>query len=258
MDLTTLLGLVVAWGAVLVSVMIEGGNLSSLWNLPAFLIVVGGTIGATIVGLPLGRAREVPNILIQAFIGRRVDSSGVMAVLLDFIRRARRDGILALEGEIETLDNEFLRSSLQLVIDGTSQELLQESLATELRAMRARHSVGQSVFDTLGGFAPTLGIIGTVMGLIHMLGKLDRPEEMGHSIAAAFVATLYGVSIANLIFLPIANKLRCNSEDELAAYRLAVEGILALQAGESPHLAGARMRAFLAPRAKQDMDGKGA
>jgi len=258
MDLTTLFGLVVAWGAVLVSVILEGGHLGSLWNLPAALIVLGGTLGATIIGLPLAHAKEVPGVLLRAFVGRRVDSAEVMRVLLDFIRRARRDGILALEGEIETLDNEFLRSGLQLVIDGTSQELLQESLTTELRAMRARHSVGQNIFNTLGGFAPTLGIIGTVMGLIHMLGKLDRPEDMGHSIAAAFVATLYGVSTANLIFLPIANKLKCNSDEELFAYQLAVEGIIALQAGESPHLAAARMRAFLSPRAKQIFDSKAA
>ena len=255
MDLTTLFGLVVAWGAVLVSVILEGCHLGSLWNLPAALIVLGGTLGATIIGLPLQHVKEVPGVLLRAFVRRRVGSSDVMAVLMDFIRRARRDGILALEGDIETLDNEFLRSGLQLVIDGTSQELLQESLTTELRAMRARHSVGQNIFNSLGGFAPTLGIIGTVMGLIHMLGKLDRPEDMGHSIAAAFVATLYGVSTANLIFLPIAGKLKCNSDEELAAYQLAMEGILALQAGESPHLAAARMRAFLSPRAKQDWNG---
>jgi chemotaxis protein MotA len=195
-------------------------------------------------------------VLARAFLGRKIDSLTVMELLLDFIRRARRDGILALDADVQKLDNEFLRTGLQLVIDGTSQDLLRESLETEIRAMRTRHTIGQNVFATLGGFAPTLGIIGTVMGLIHMLGKLDRPEEMGHSIAAAFVATLYGVSFANLVFLPIANKLKANSDQELAAYQLAVEGILALQAGEGPRLAAARMRSFLSPQAKQGIDEK--
>jgi chemotaxis protein MotA len=144
------------------------------------------------------------------------------------------------------------------VIDGTSKELLADILSAEIRAMRARHSIGQEIFAAMGGFAPTLGIIGTVMGLIHMLGQLDRPEDMGHSIASAFVATLYGVSCANLLFLPIANKLKVKSDEELAAYELAVHGILALQSGESPRIASARMRSFLSPRAKQRLDARNA
>jgi chemotaxis protein MotA len=193
-------------------------------------------------------------VLLRAFLGKRVDSLEVMELLTDFIRRARRDGVLALDAEVQKLSNEFLRTGLQLVIDGTAQELLRDILATELRAMRARHSMGQSIFDTLGGFAPTLGIIGTVMGLVNMLASLERPEEMGRSIAGAFIATLYGVSVANLLFLPIANKLKANSEEEQAAYRLAVEGILSLQSGESPRLAAARMRPFLPPRTKQRLE----
>jgi chemotaxis protein MotA len=257
MDLATLLGLVIAWGALGVSITLEGGHLSSFINVPAAIIVLGGTIGATVIGLPWRKAGGVPHVLMRAFFGSPVNSLQVMELLIEFTRRARRDGILALESEVQRLDNEFLRTALQLVIDGTSQDLLQDILGTEMRAMRARHSTGQNIFGALGGFAPTLGIIGTVMGLIHMLGKLDRPEEMGHSIASAFVATLYGVSTANLIFLPIANKLKVNSDEELAAYELAMQGILSLQAGESPRVAASRMRSFLSPRAKQGLDTRG-
>jgi chemotaxis protein MotA len=254
MDITTLLGLAVAWGALALSVTLEGGHLGSFINVPAGIIVIGGTIGATVIGLPWRHASAVPHVLKCAFLRRPVDSLSVMELLIDFTRRARRDGILALDADVQRLDNEFLRTSLQLVIDGTSQELLRDILDRETRAMRGRHSTGQNIFNVAGGFAPTLGIIGTVMGLIHMLGRLDRPEDMGHSIAAAFVATLYGVSFANLIFLPIANKLKANSDEELAAYELAVHGILSLQAGESPRVASARMRSFLSPRAKQRLD----
>ena len=256
MDRTTLLGLVLAWGALGVACLLEGGHLSAFVNFPAALIVLGGTIGATVIGLPWRHAGLVPGVMKQAFFGRPVDSLEVMERLTDFIRRARRDGILALDAEVQGLDNEFLRSGLQLVIDGTSQEMLKEILATEMRAMRSRHATGQNIFGTMGGFAPTLGIIGTVMGLVHMLGSLENPEDMGHSIASAFIATLYGVCAANLLFLPISNKLKANSEEELSAYQLAVEGILALQAGESPRVAAARMRSFLSPRAKQKLDSR--
>jgi chemotaxis protein MotA len=253
MDITTLLGIAIAWSALVVSVMLEGGRLGAFINVPAAVIVFGGTIGATIIGLPWRHAAAIPQVLMRAFFGRRVESFEVMTLLTDLIRRARRDGILALEDEVQKVSNEFLSTGLQLVIDGTSQELLRDILDTEIRAMKSRHSMGQNIFATLGGFAPTLGIVGTVMGLIHALGNLERPEDMGHLIASAFVATLYGISIANLIFLPIANKLKANSDEELAAYQLAVEGILALQAGESPRVAAAQMRSYLSPRAKQQL-----
>jgi chemotaxis protein MotA len=256
MDLTTLLGLALGWGALAISVLIEGGNLGGFINAPAFLLVIGGTLGATIVGLPLRQATSIPTVLMRAFRGRRVDSLELMELLTGFIRRARRDGVLALDSEVQKLSNEFLRTGMQLVIDGTAQELLRDILVTELRAMRARHAMNQNIFTTLGGFAPTLGIIGTVMGLVNMLANLEKPEDMGRSIASAFIATLYGVSVANLMFLPIANKLKANSDEELTAYQIAVEGVLALQSGESPRIAAARMRSFLSPRAKQRLEKK--
>jgi chemotaxis protein MotA len=257
MDRTTLLGLALGWGALAASVMVEGGHLSGFINLPAFILVIGGTLGATVIGLPWHHALAIPQVLKRAFIGRSMDSLAVMELLADFIRRARRDGVLALDSDVQRVPNEFLRTGLQLVIDGTAQELLRDILATEMKAMRARHSTGQNIFNSLGGFAPTLGIIGTLMGLINMLASLERPEDMGRSIASAFTATLYGVSVANLVFLPIANKLKANSEEELAAYQIAFEGILALQSGESPRVAATRMRSFLSPQAKQRLEAKG-
>ncbi len=254
MDLTTLLGLALGWGALAVSVLLEGGNLRGFINPPAFILVIGGTLGATVIGLPWRQATSIPTVMMRAFLGKRVESLEVMELLTDFIRRARRDGVLALDAEVQKLSNEFLRTGLQLVIDGTAQELLRDILTTELRAMRARHAMNQNIFSSLGGFAPTLGIIGTVMGLVNMLANLEKPEDMGRSIASAFIATLYGVSVANLVFLPIANKLKANSDEELAAYQLAVEGVLALQSGESPRVAAARMRSFLSPRVKQQLE----
>ncbi len=254
MDFTTLLGLAVAWGALAVATIWSGGRLAALVNLPGVLIVLGGALGATIGGLPFHHLAAAPHVLAQAFLGRPVNAAEVMHLMAGLIRRARREGVLAIEPEIRAVPNDFLRTGLQLVVDGTSQELLRELLETEMDAMRARHSAGQNVFATLGGFAPTFGMIGTVMGLIQALGSLERPEDIGKQIAVAFVTTLYGVMVANLICLPIANKLKAKSDEEFAAYQVAIEGLIALQSGESPRAAMARMRSYLPPRAKQRLE----
>ena len=250
MDLATLIGIAAAWGAILLSVVLEGGHLSAFVNIPAAIIVFGGSLGATVVGLRMRHVLGLLPVLRQAFFGRPVNSVEVMALLAELTRRARREGVLALEAELPRVEPEFVRNGLRLVVDGTSQDLLRELLETELEAMRARHTVGHGMFTAMGGYAPTLGILGAVIGLIHALGNLQSPEEMGRSIAVAFVATLYGVGSANLLFLPIAAKLKAKSEEEIAAYRVAIEGLLALQAGESARVAAARMQSFLPPRAR--------
>ncbi len=254
MDIATLLGLLLAWGAVFASLKIEGGELHGLWNLSALVLVMGGTFGATVIGMPFAQALGLLKVIKQAFFGQRVDPVKLTQDITGFATRARRDGVLALEEEAKQVDNEFLRLGLQLVVDGTPGEMTREILQTEMDAMSTRHRAGEAVFSTLGGFAPTLGIIGTVMGLVHMLANLSEPGKMGGAIANAFIATLYGVCVANLLFLPLGNKLKQRSLQEIDAYQLAVEGILALQAGENPREVGARMRSFLSPQQKAQLE----
>jgi chemotaxis protein MotA len=254
MDLATVIGIALAWGAFYVALIMEGGHLESLIEPSAAIIVFGGTFGATIISFSLRHLTNLPKVVRQAFFTKSLDSLEVIRLIVGLSKKARQSGILALESEARVIENEFLRNAVQLVIDGTQPEMVREIMETEIASMSTRHKVGAEIFATLGGFAPTLGIIGTVMGLVHMLENLDKPGGMGPAIAAAFCATLYGVMSANMLFLPIGSKLKARSHEEVAAYELAVEGILALQAGDNPRVVALKMRSFLPPDAKRKLD----
>ncbi|MCS6776795.1 MAG: flagellar motor protein [Chloroherpetonaceae bacterium] len=247
MDLATIIGLLLAWGALIGALLMEGGEVQSLINVPAALIVFGGTLGASISSFRMNQILGIPAVLRKAFTERPLDLLEVITLLVYLAERARREGMLALEAEANRIDDEFLQRGLRLAVDGTDPELLRDILSTDIHFLQARHRSGESLFTTMGGFAPTLGIIGTVMGLVHMLANLSNPDAMGPLIASAFVATLYGVSSANLIFLPIANKLRARSAEEVLAREVMLEGILAIQAGDNPRLVEEKLKAFLAP-----------
>lgn len=254
MDLATIIGLLVAWGAIIMALMMDGGHLKDLLIPSAFVIVVGGTLGATVVSFPLRQLRGLPAIVRNAFYSTETDLRDIIDLMVDFARMARKEGILVLEEAAAGTDNKFLRTGIQLVVDGTPSEMVREILETEIVSLQERHKVGESIFSTMGGFAPTLGIIGTVMGLIHMLSSLDQPGRMGPAIASAFVATLYGVALANLVFLPISSKLKARTAEEIIAYDMMVEGVLSIQAGDSPRMVEAKMLAFLPPKLRQALD----
>jgi chemotaxis protein MotA len=252
MDLATIIGLVLAWGALVGALLMDGGDVKALVNIPAALLVFGGTLGAATISFKMNQIAGLPNILKQAFKEKTQDVAGVIEILVRFAERARREGLLVLEDDVSQVDDEFLQRGVRLAIDGTDPEMVREILTTEIHFLQSRHKVGESIFTTLGGFAPTLGIIGTVIGLIHMLANLADPAKMGPSIAGAFIATLYGVSSANLIFLPIGNKLKARSQDEVLVREVMVEGILAIQAGDNPRIVEEKLKAYLAPRLRQE------
>ncbi len=257
MDFATILGLLLAWGALIGSLLMEGGDARALVNIPAALLVFGGTLGAATVSFRMEQIRSLPDILRQAFREPGHDPAEVIRLLVRFAERARRDGLLTLESEARRLEDPFLQKAVRLAIDGIEEEDLRVILETEIDFLRARHKIGESMFITLGGFAPTLGIIGTVMGLIHMLANLSDPGKMGPLIAGAFIATLYGVSSANLLFLPLANKLRGRSQEEALVYEIMIEGVLAIQAGDNPRIVDDKLKSFLAPRLRQTLPGVG-
>ena len=238
----------------MVALVMEGGSLKDLMNPSAFVLVVGGTIGATTVAFSLRQMLSLPGVVRNAFFCKDTDLALLIRMIVEFARTARREGILALEQEVKNVDNKFLQMGVRLVVDGTPSEMVREILETEIVSLQERHKVGESIFGTMGGFAPTLGIIGTVMGLIHMLARLDQPGAMGPAIAAAFIATLYGVAMANLIFLPIGSKLKARTTEEIIAYDMIVEGILSLQEGDSPRMVEAKMRSFLPPKYRLAMN----
>ncbi len=251
MDLTTVLGLIIGIGALLAAVLLEGGHLASLISLPAFVMIAGGTIGATAIGFTLEELRSVPTLLRIAFREEHHDVSSLIATLVSFAEKARREGLLALEDDLSTIDDKFLKKGMQLVIDGTDAELVRSIMETELAFIQERHHKGASIFDAAGGYAPTMGIIGTVMGLVHVLGNLSDTDSLGPAIATAFLATLYGIFSANILFLPIAGKLKNRSAHQVLIYEVTLEGILSVQAGDNPRIVEEKLEAFLAPKQRK-------
>lgn len=247
MDLATIIGLALAWGALFLSLGLEKGSIGDLVNAPAFVLVIFGTIGATVVGTNMKTLASLPSIMKNALKSIDLEPVEVIEAMVGYARVARREGVLALESAAAKVDNKFLKKGLELIVDGTPSVMVREILETEIVAMQERHKIGETVFTTLGGFSPTLGIIGTVMGLISMLSKLNEPGKMGHAIAAAFIATLYGVAFANLVYLPIAAKLKSKTSEEVIIYEMIIEGVMSIQSGDNPRIVETRMMAYLPP-----------
>ena len=245
MDLATIIGLILGVVALLTAFVLEDGHLTSLLGLTAFMIVFGGTFGATIASHSLDEAKRIPSLILRAFKAPSDSRRALIDELVTLAEVARRDGLLALEDRV--IDDPFLQRAVMLVIDGTDPEVTRSILERDIEAMEARHARGYGMFSTMGGFAPTMGIIGTVMGLIHVLSNLSSPDELGPAIAVAFLATLYGVSSANLIWIPIGNKLKLRSEQEADERWLVVEGVMGLQAGDNPRVLREKLTAALPP-----------
>ena len=255
MDIATGAGIGLAFVAVLLSMVMEGGNPAALVTHPApILLVIGGTLGATMAGYDLKDVTGIAKVAMKAFMpGAPIEPAESIEQVVHFADRARRDGLLALEEEAKDVEDPFLRKGLQLAIDGTDPDIVRDVLETEIAALKERHKVGAKFFADMGAFAPTLGIIGTVLGLVHMLENLEDPSSMGPLIAAAFVATLWGVMTANLICLPISNKLKRASSAEVAYKELIVEGVLAIQAGANPRTVTEKLKSYLPPAQRDEI-----
>jgi chemotaxis protein MotA len=247
MDLATIVGLIVAVGAILGAFRLEGGNLSAIFLLAPMMIVIGGTLGATVVTTSMKTVRQVPAFLMLAIRGRSRNYQEAIELIVRMAERARRDGILGLESQLGNIEDPFFRKALQLVIDGTEVTALREILETEIAYIEERHKQGIKFFQKAGGFAPTLGILGTVLGLVHTLGNTQDASRMASAIAAAFIATLWGVGLANLFFLPVSDKLRLRHEEEMAYLELTMEGVAAIQSGDNPRNIRTRLHSFVAP-----------
>ena len=251
MKASTAIGIAAAFCGLLLGALMEGSAVGAFFNIPAMLIVLGGTFGATLASTSMEAMKRIPSLYKKAMSSEKPDLGGRVEMLVSLADRARRDGLLALEGEIEQLDDEFTRKGLQLVVDGTEPELVLQVLENEIDGTSGRHGEGRSVFEKAGGFAPTMGIIGTVMGLVHVLENLDQPATLGPAISGAFIATLYGVASANVVFLPIGNRLKHISEAEIALRELTIEGVLAIQAGDNPRIVADKLMAFVPPEERQ-------
>lgn len=250
MDIATLIGLLVGFGGLLVGFAAEGGGVGMLVAGPAALIVFGGTFGATIASFTMDELKTLGGFMKMLVTDVKVDYSGTLDNLVRTADKARREGLLSLESEMDQVEDEFLRRGMQLVIDGTDPELTRSMLEMEIEAFEKRMKIGEDIFMAAGGFSPTMGIIGTVMGLIKVLSSLENAEALGHAIAGAFIATLYGVCAANVLYIPFGTKIKVKAGRLVTQMEMVLEGILSIQAGENPRVIKEKLLTFLPPEEK--------
>jgi chemotaxis protein MotA len=256
--MSTPVGILLAFGAIVGSMIMEGGKPAALITHPAPLVlVIFGTLGATMAGVQMKDVGASFKAAMKAMKGNKTDVTATVEELVGFADTARREGLLALEEKVKAVEDPFLRRGLELVIDGSDPEAVEDTLHAELGSIRERHKVQQKFWADMGGFSPTLGIIGTVLSLLHVLENLDKPEHLGPLIGAAFLATLWGVMLANVVYLPLGNKLKRASGEEIAYKELVLQGVLSIQAGASPRSVGERLKSYLAPQLRDAEAGGG-
>jgi len=244
---TTILGIVIALVAIAVATIMDGNSFGALIGPSSLVLVVVGALGVSIGGFQISDIKTLPKALIISFTGKDPDSSATVDELMAAAEVARKEGVLALESNLEDVEDEFVKQGLQMVVDGVDGDTVRQTMEIDINALDERHQVGINLFKTMGGYAPTMGMIGTVIGLINMLGNLSDPAQLGLGMSVALLTTLYGVIFANLVFLPIAAKLTRLNDLELANRDLAVDGILAIQAGSSPRALVERLESYLVP-----------
>lgn len=245
MDLTTIVGLLIGFGAIFVSLFLEGGSLASLMELPAFVLIIGGTAGAAIVGTRSKDLRAVPKALASAFVRKEQDPYTLIESLIQMAERARREGLLALQDDIAGLGNPLLTRGVQMIVDGTDPEVVKATMETQVELDEHRKLAAASFLDSAGGYAPTIGIIGTVMGMVRVLANLADTEKLAHSISLAFLATFYGILTANLLWLPLGKKMKENIAYETLLGKMCVAGVTGLQTGEAPRSLREKLEAYI-------------
>lgn len=246
MDLATLIGMLGVFGSVIFGILYSG-DLSTFWDLPSLFITVGGTVTATIMNYPMSKVKDVLKITTNVFQTKEEDPNQLIQAMIGFAVRARREGLLALESETAAASDPFLKKGLGLVVDAVDPEMVRSILETDLAALEERHKVGAGVFETMAMYAPAFGLIGTLIGLVQLLKRLDDPASIGPAMAVALLTTFYGSVLANMVFIPIAGKLKFRSAEEVLRKELMIEGILAIQAGEGPSVITEKLSSFLSP-----------
>jgi chemotaxis protein MotA len=249
MDPATLIGIVLAFVAIFAAMILEGGSPGSIFLLAPLVLVFFGTIGAAMAGGMLKDTIALVDSLKRVLLSKSAVYDALVDDIVKLAEKARREGLLALEDAMKEVQDPFLKKGLQLAIDGTDSEELAGILEAEVDAKKKADKQAASIFTAMGGYAPTIGIIGTVIGLIHVLENLSQPEKLGHLIAGAFVATLWGVLSANVIWLPMAAKMKRLSDIECGQMELVIAGIINIQAGANPRLVAQKLRSLLPPGA---------
>jgi chemotaxis protein MotA len=253
MDIITIVGLVFGAVCVVVSILLDG-ELSSFWNIPSIFITVGGGIASVLISCKKDEPGKIIKVAAKAFTCEKQKGETTITLLVELSQKARREGLLALETELEDIKDSFIRRYLQLIIDGVEPEAIRESMSLELESMEFRHARGQGMFKTMGALFPAWGMIGTLIGLINLLKQLSDPSKIGPSMAVAMITTFYGSILANFVCIPIANKLAVKSKEEIHLKEMVVEGILSIQAGENTKLMENKLMTFLSPDQRKNYE----
>ncbi|WP_346829888.1 flagellar motor protein [Pseudomonas abietaniphila] len=245
MDVLTLIGIILAFVAIIGGNFLEGGHLGALLNGPAALIVLGGTLAACLLQTPMSAFKRAIQIFVWILFPPRIDLAGGIDRVVSWSLTARKEGLLGLESVADGEPDAYSRKGLQLLVDGAEPEAIRSILEVDFMTQESRDIQAAKVFESMGGCAPTVGIIGAVMGLIHVMGNLADPNQLGSGIAVAFVATIYGVASANLILLPVANKLKAVAIRQSRYREMLLEGLLSIAEGENPRSIELKLQGFM-------------
>jgi chemotaxis protein MotA len=246
-DFGTIIGLVIGLGAMLTGIILGGGNLGSLVDAPSIAVVIGGTIGATLLSFPIARVLKLHTVMMKVLFIKPTDPATVITDIVRFAEIARREGILALENHVEDMKDPFIVRGVKMAVDGTDPELIQQIMDTELEALMDRHAQGKQLLDAIGKYAPAFGMIGTLMGLIFMLSNMDDPSKIGPGMAVALITTLYGALISNVVTGPLGDRLAARDTEEVLVKTIIAAGVMAIQSGDNPRVVESKLLTYLPP-----------
>ncbi len=253
MDLGTIIGVIAGFAFIFMSILTSGGSIGLYLNLPSFLMVIGGSFAAMTVANPLSRMLGIVKYLRHALRTPDWQEEKMISDLVSFSERARREGLLALEDNLDEVEDEFMRKGIQLVVDGTDPEVIKTILYSDLNQLQERHAVGIKIFDDWGKIAPAFGMIGTLAGLIAMLANIEDESSIGSGMALALITTMYGAIFANLVLIPIKSKLEDRDKDEVRVKEIILEGILSIQSGDNPRILLEKLVSFLPPKQRESI-----
>ena len=245
MDLATIIGLVMGFGAIFGGALLEGLHLSALIQPTAAIIVLGGTFGAAFVSFPLPSIIKAFKDVNKAFFMPGSKHESIIKDVIGYAAKARRNGLISLEQEAQTIKDSFTKKGISLVVDGIDPQKLREAMEIEIESYEEHEKVSAEFFEAAGGFAPTIGIIGAVLGLIHVMSNLSDTSKLGAGIAVAFVATIYGLMTANLVCIPFGTKIKHRIKDEVLRRNMIIEGLISIQNGENPHFIEQKLKSFI-------------
>jgi len=249
MDIATIGGIAVGIVSIAVSILLDG-SLLTFYNLPSIFIVIGGGMASILISYRMNEIAKIMKVVAKAFSSKQSTPEETIRLLVELSQKARREGLLALESEQERIEDDYIKQSLQLIVDGVEPDTIRESMELELENLEARHSKGQGLFKTMAALFPAWGMIGTLIGLINLLKQLSDPSKIGPAMAVALITTFYGSILANFVCTPIANKLAIKSKEEIQQKGMIIEGILSIQAGENPRIMEHKLKTFLSPEQK--------